>query len=165
MVNARTAQPGAQPWVAVVVTGFALSILLAAFVWTAPAHAQDSQRDKFIAAVFQALDKDKSKGVSLDEFKAFGHNEFKAVDANHDGVITQSEFLNAPVNGKFTQDQLAQIRRNKTIRFVALDQDGDGKLTQAEHDKAGERAFKELDKNGDGKVTLAELKASSPTQQ
>jgi Ca2+-binding EF-hand superfamily protein len=164
MVNARTAWPGAQPWVAVAVTGCVLSILLAALVWAAPARAQDSQRDKFVAAVFQALDKDKNKGISLDEFKTFGRTEFKAVDANHDGVITQSEFVNAPVNGKFTEQQLAQIRRNKTIRFVALDQDGDGKLTQAEHDKAGERAFKELDKNGDGKVTLAELKASSAPQ-
>src|SRR5262245_14664817 len=118
MVNARTAWPGAQPWVAVVVTGFVLSILLAALVWVAPARAEESQRDKFVAAVFQALDKDKSKGISLDEFKTFGRTEFKAVDANHDGVITQKEFVDAPVNGKFTEQQLAQIRRNKTIRFV-----------------------------------------------
>jgi Ca2+-binding EF-hand superfamily protein len=159
MVNARTAQP----WVAVAVTGFALSSLVAALVWAAPAHAQaTNQRDKVVAAFFQALDKDKNKSISLDEFKAVGRNEFKAADANQDGVITQSEFVNAKINGKFTNDQLAQIRRNRTIRFVALDQDGDGKLTQAEHDKAGERAFKELDKNGDGKVTLDELKASSP---
>ncbi|HET6223973.1 MAG TPA: EF-hand domain-containing protein [Dongiaceae bacterium] len=167
MVNARPAEPGVQPWIAAVVTGLALATLLAAMVAAAPARAQDtgqSQRDKFIAGIFQALDKDKDKSISLEEFKAFGHSEFKAADTNHDGIITQAEFVNARINGKFTDEQMAQIRRNKTIRFVALDLDGDGKLTQAEHDKAGERAFKELDKNGDGKVTLDEMKASRPTQ-
>ncbi|HYD18120.1 MAG TPA: EF-hand domain-containing protein [Patescibacteria group bacterium] len=44
--------------------------------------------------------------------------------------------------------------------FKKMDKDGDGKLTQGEHDAFGNKMFKEADANGDGSVTLEEMKAA-----
>jgi EF hand len=159
MVNARPDLPR----ITALAGNLGLAALIAALMTAAaPASAQDtSQRDRFINAIFQAMDTDKDKSVSLGEFKGFGQNEFKAADTNKDGVISQSEFVDRRPNGKFTDQQLQQIRRQWTVQFVGLDQNGDGKVTTTEHGKVGDRAYKALDRDGNGKLTVDEMKAAS----
>jgi hypothetical protein len=45
-------------------------------------------------------------------------------------------------------------------RFKAMDLDGDGRLTPAEHAAGARRMFVAMDANGDGKVTAAEMDAA-----
>ena len=44
--------------------------------------------------------------------------------------------------------------------FDRMDANGDGKVTRAEAQAAGDAFFAKLDKNGDGVVTKEELKAA-----
>jgi len=45
-------------------------------------------------------------------------------------------------------------------QFKAMDLDGDGRLTPAEHAAGARRMFVAMDANGDGKVTAAEMDAA-----
>jgi hypothetical protein len=47
--------------------------------------------------------------------------------------------------------------------FPAMDANGDGRVSEAEHHAAVRRMFKTMDRNGDGRVTAAEMQAARPT--
>ena len=101
---------------------------------------------------------------------------FDRIDANHDGVITQDEYVatasalynKIDVNGtgEVTAADIASSPRavKREQRFAShevkrLDTNGDGTVSQDEYVNAAKSRFAKLDKNGDGFIDADELPA------
>lgn len=97
----------------------------------------------------------------------------KALDANKDGIVTKDEVIAqckeafkgyAGSSDSIKVDDLPTMRtvRNEVGGFMKvhakeLDQNGDGKITEAETIETIMRMFDKQDKNGDGKLSGSEL--------
>jgi Ca2+-binding EF-hand superfamily protein len=151
-------------------------------------------KEEFLAAAtkrFARLDKDSNGKLTLDELSAgrlghaprpgsqraqFAQQRFDKLDANHDGVVTQDEYLAAATamyrqfdvqdNGKVTAREIAaspqaqeRVARATQRMIKRLDTNGDGVVSQAEYLAAAQKRFARLDKNGDGFIDADELPA------
>lgn len=104
----------------------------------------------------------------------FEQNRFDALDTNHDGVVTLTEFLAAATadyqaldtahNGKVTAGEIASSpKTQERAAHVAagivkhLDTNGDGVVSQDEYIAAAQKRFAHLDKNGDGFIDADEI--------
>jgi len=101
---------------------------------------------------------------------------FDRIDTNHDGVITQDEYIAAATarfnkadtsgSGEITAQQIASSPRmvKREQRFAArevkhMDTNGDGVVSQDEYIAAAKARFAKLDKNGDGFIDADEVPA------
>jgi hypothetical protein len=92
---------------------------------------------------------------------------FKLIDANGDGVLSQSEL--AAAEAKTQQQRLGAIRTRVDAEFTKLDTNKDGSLSKAEFMAAaptsagaapnGSNILAQLDKNKDGKLSADEYRA------
>ncbi|GAB5445257.1 EF-hand domain-containing protein [Gymnodinialimonas sp.] len=130
---------------------------------TAPAFAQEGDRQGPPRMIFSELDADGNGAVTLEEMQAAGANRFAAADTDGDGALSRDELL----------AQGAERAERRVDRLLErADADGDGLLTQAEmeearegrrgHGRGGrgpdpERIFERMDADGDGSVTQAEF--------
>ena len=89
-----------------------------------------------LTALFVAM----SLGVAAAADKA--DRAFQRMDANSDGVISQSEF-----------------DENRAQRFARWDRDGDGSVTKEEAQRKVNRRFDRMDANSDGIVQQSEFVA------
>lgn len=114
--------------------------------------------------------------VSRAEFDAARADRFKATDANGDGWLSEDEYV-GEYSGRLEQQLAASDRseekkteerqrqiRQAHVRFDVLDKDKDRKMTQAEYDASGARAFAEQDNDKDGIVTAADAAATAARQ-
>lgn len=107
---------------------------------------------------------------------SFAQRAFDKLDTNHDGVVTQDEYLAAanarfaaldPQNsGKVTAAEIAtspraeaHAQRAAAHRVKAMDTNGDGVVTLDEYLAAAKKRFSRMDKNGDGFIDADELPA------
>jgi Ca2+-binding EF-hand superfamily protein len=128
--------------------GFALAVAQTASAQTAAAPAAASA----------------NKPVTRAELSQKITEQFKAVDANHDGVITAAE-MDAEI-GKRANEAEQTIKKRQQEEFQKLDTNKDGQLSLAEYEAAtvitakagaGAERLQQLDTNKDGKVTQAEF--------
>lgn len=136
------------------------------------------------------MDADSDGKITREEFMKAPHRRdrpeaiFEAKDADRDGALTPQELCSGPPappppgavgsagvgrtkgpGGKPGAGRDAGLARERPCqkRFIALDADGDMKITQEEflavpHRRADPAGFfKHLDGNGDGTVSLAEF--------
>lgn len=151
-------------------------------------------KEEFLAAAtrrFARLDKDGNGKLTIDELgmgrhghgprqsdkgAQFAQKRLDKLDTNHDGVVTQAEYLAAATamysqfdaqgNGKVTAREIAaspqaqeRVARATERRVKHLDTNADGAVSQAEYLAAAQKRFSRLDKNGDGFVDSDELPA------
>jgi Ca2+-binding EF-hand superfamily protein len=151
-------------------------------------------KDEFIAAAtrrFARMDNNGDGKLTIDELGAgrhghgprqsdkaaqFAQKRLDKLDTNHDGVVTQAEYLAAAAamysqfdaqgNGKVTASEIAASPRaqervaHATERVVKrLDTNADGVVSQAEYLAAAQKRFSRMDKNGDGFIESDELPA------
>lgn len=84
--------------------------------------------------------------------------EFNRLDTNHDGQLSQTEFLaQAPT--------AAALTNQATREVAALDKNKDGKVTIDEFRAPQLAMFDRLDANHDGTVTPEELKAAQAARK
>lgn len=114
-------------------------IALTSLVLCAPAVAQNQTRQGGLTPEhFSQLDRDGSGGISKAEYEQFMRNSYRKMDANKDGRLTKGEAatilaseqfdaVDADKNGVVTQEEfMAQVSRD----FDRYDYDNDGVLTQ-----------------------------------
>ncbi|MDG2523083.1 hypothetical protein P7B02_16235 [Caulobacter segnis] len=133
-------------------------------VIAAPAFAAPHERNAFI----HDYDANHDGEVTQAEFDAGRTARFKATDTNGDGWVSEAEYLaeyevrldaklaksDAPAEDKLAIRQ-REVRQTH-VRFGALDKDKDAKMTKAEYDASGARAFAQQDKDKNGKITNAD---------
>lgn len=106
----------------------------------------------------EALDKNKSKTIGQDEYKASGDKAFAYIDTNKDGVISKAD----PLPERERKTDAKQIVRARpalvmptTHSVVGMldmyDQNGDGKVDKTEYQAQRDAAFArtDLDKNAE----------------
>jgi len=152
-------------------TTFAITATL--FTTLAPALAAPHEGSAFI----HNYDTDHDGQVTRAEFDAVRVTRFKTTDANHDGWVSEDEYVGeysarleqqlATSNlteDKKTEERQRQIRQTH-VRFGVLDKDKDKKMVQAEYDASGARAFAEQDDDKDGTVTQSDATATAARQK
>lgn len=84
-----------------------LMLLAASFAGTA--HAQETLAD------LKAVDTDGNGAISAAEARVAAERRYQSLDANHDGIVTQAEFVDS------------------RLQMLAMtDADGDGEVSRAE---------------------------------
>jgi len=105
---------------------------------------------------FKKMDADGDGRITRAEHAVGAKLMFTECDANRDGVVTAAEMdaamaLKGEKPGKGDKSSAEKIR--------VIDQNGDGKLTTAEHDAGTEKMFSKMDTNGDGALSKQECDA------
>lgn len=105
-----------------------------------------------LVSLLAKADSDGDGKVTRAEARQAHTKHFNAMDANSDGVITQTE----------RQQQWEKWRQEaQRERMAREDANKDGRLSRDEADMRPRR-FERLDSNSDGFLTLAELQAAGP---
>jgi Ca2+-binding EF-hand superfamily protein len=102
---------------------------------------------------FKMMDTNGDGKISRAEHAAGAKQMFAQCDANHDGVVTAAE-MDAAMAAR--GEKLAAGDKTSAEKIKEIDQNGDGKLTVAEHEAGTETMFNKMDKNGDGFLSKAE---------
>ena len=128
------------------------------------------------SAFIHDYDADHDGKVTRAEFDAARASRFKATDTNGDGWLSEDEYV-GEYSGRLEQQLAASDRsedkkteerqrqiRQAHVRFGVLDKDKNARMTQAEYDASGARAFAEQDNDKDGTVTPADAAATAARQ-
>jgi Ca2+-binding EF-hand superfamily protein len=104
---------------------------------------------------FGAIDTDGDGRISAAEHAAAAKKMFQAMDQNRDGRVSAAEMGAAQkaISG------LQRQRLSSADKIRAVDPDGDGVLTTAEHEAASRTMFARMDANRDGFLTKEEWSA------
>jgi len=119
---------------------------------TATAPTAAGPRAQFAQRRFDKLDTNHDGVVTQDEFVAAAVARFQALDTQGTGQVTAAEIVNSPK---------AQARVNRVAEHLVkrMDSNGDGAVSQDEFLAAAKKRFERMDKNGDGFIDADEIPA------
>lgn len=88
---------------------------------------------------------------------------FAAMDSDDDGELTEEEYMAVSLGQGLGQgrneERMKVMQERKKVRFVEMDADKNGKVSQAEFIAGGKARFQAADTDKDGKVTPWEFRA------
>ncbi len=130
-------------------------------------HAAESpprpvDRTAYMRGIFKRADGDGNDYLDANEFATtnigLGPDEFKAIDADHNGMIFEKEWLSFMTLYQIVTDNriTLSIGTKATDPFTQFDTNGDGRLTHGEWLRAM-AAVRKWDANHDGEITPDEL--------
>lgn len=140
-------------------------ILACALVLLLPSVVFAIEADKKL----ERLDRNDDGRISRSEHAVHAERMFKKMDANRDGIVTLAElrelkedkYDKRDKDGKHDKKKKHEKRlygdQTPAEKFKVLDQNGDGRLTESEHEEACERRFKKIDRNNDNEISESEL--------
>jgi Ca2+-binding EF-hand superfamily protein len=123
-------------------------------------------------AELKMMDTDGDGSISSTEHAAGAKKMFGKMDADGDGIVTAQEMGAAhkdmptaqndessrqPTPG--TSDAQGRPLKNESAKIKAIDTDGDGAITAAEHEAGSKKMFGKMDKDHNGKLSAAEIQA------
>lgn len=125
--------------------------LVPALVWSAA--------DAPAMSSFRQMDADGNGKVTDREHLTAARRMFEAMDADRDGRVNAAEMdaAQAAVTGKPQSAKPASMSAADKIK--AIDSDGDGVLTEAEHAAGAKKMFAAMDSNHDGVLSQREMAA------
>lgn len=149
-----------------------------ALATTAAYAGDDESKHGSGQAGLQMMDTDHDGSVSATEHAAGAKEMFEKMDADGDGIVTAKEMSAAHKDmptgrsestasspdtaGAAKASRLGGSERpNKSSesKIKAIDEDGDGTITAAEHEAGARKMFDKMDKDHNGKLSAAELQA------
>jgi Ca2+-binding EF-hand superfamily protein len=134
-----------------------LTIPLSAGLMLMPgAFAADAVNDH-IATMIKAMDTNHDGMVSKAELLAYEKAQFEAMDANHDGQVTVAEMDAARMAKLHLKTAVALIPSSATI-IKPMDSNNDGMVSSEEHAAAAEKDFNTMDANHDGQLSADEMR-------
>lgn len=142
----------------------AIAALVAA-AFAGPLAAQEtSKQEQAIQRTMETFDADKNGSIAKAEVEATLQAQFKALDKNGDGALSQEEFMAyTPVFGNVPAKESKRTAWLEK-RFKRLDSDNDGKVTEAEFLAGEGKRFAGGDDDKDGQVTAEELRTRQPAK-
>ncbi|MFI8571232.1 EF-hand domain-containing protein [Stenotrophomonas bentonitica] len=124
-----------------------LTAALLALVLAPAAHAQPATKAPPVsptAAAFLAqFATEGTDSVSWAQFEAFRKQRYTDTDRNQDGHVDEQEYVDEYLQRfdvRLADARAGHLRQTDT-RFKALDRDGNGAISRAEYDAAGERTW------------------------
>ena len=102
---------------------------------------------------FKMMDTNSDGQISRAEHAAGAKQMFTQCDANHDGSVTATEMDAAMVA---MGEKPSKEDKSSAEMIAVIDQNGDGKLTAAEHEAGSVKMFGMMDKNNDGSLSKEE---------
>jgi len=125
---------------------------LAALPCAFAVHTEEHSAD----AMFKSMDTDGDGRVSRVEHAASAKKMFDEMDANHDGIVTAAEMT---AYHEMKTNKPAKDGMSSAEKIKAMDTNGDGQLSQAEHEAGADAMFTKMDTNNDGFLSPAECTA------
>ena len=113
--------------------------------------------DPKVDAEFKKMDSNHDGRISAEEHAAGAKKMFDAMDANHDGKVTADEMT--ATQRKVTGAAPKPGDMSSADKIKAIDSDGDGVLTAAEHAAGSKTMFERMDSDKDGFLSKGELAA------
>lgn len=120
---------------------------------------------------FRQMDANGDGGISIDELIAANPRRqrdmpdaaefFAKRDRNGDGLLSMEEALGMPPPPSLDTRENRQ-RRERFERVIAIDPNGDGRLTDTELTQAFTSVFNPIDTDGDGTISAAEYASAGP---
>jgi Ca2+-binding EF-hand superfamily protein len=127
-------------------------------------------------AEMKMMDTDQDGSVSATEHAAGAKKMFGKMDADSDGIVTaqemgaahkdmptaqsdHSETVSSRQPEPRTSDASGKPLKSASAKIKAIDTDGDGAITAAEHEAGSKKMFGKMDKDGNGRLTAAEIQA------
>ena len=102
---------------------------------------------------FKMMDANGDGKITRAEHATAAKQMFAQCDANRDGIVTALE-MDAAMAAK--GEKPGKDHKNSAEKIKVIDQNGDGRLTAAEHETGSEQMFTKMDKNGDGALSKEE---------
>jgi Ca2+-binding EF-hand superfamily protein len=124
-------------------------------------------------AEVKMMDTDGDGSISATEHAAGAKQMFQKMDADGDGSVTAKEMdkahkdMSTARSSESTSDTADATRLGKSdkpqksaaAKIKAIDTDGDGTITAAEHEAGSKKMFGKMDKDQNGKLSAAEVQA------
>jgi Ca2+-binding EF-hand superfamily protein len=148
-------------------------VIVSSVALAATVYAGDDE-SKHGSGKAQMMDTDGDGSVSATEHAAGAKKMFEKMDADGDGIVTAQEMGAAhkdmptarsdegsSESATGTASRLGQSDKPKSAasKMKAIDTDGDGTITAAEHEAGAKKMFDKMDKDHSGKLSAAEIQA------
>ena len=134
-----------------------LAVLAAGYALVTPSAAMAAPEVP-ADAEFDGMDADHDGRISAAEHADAAARRFQTMDANADGRVTAAEMTAA--HKKATGKKARRGEPGAADQIKAVDVNGDGVLSAAEHSTGAAQAFRDMDVIRDGQVSRAEVTAA-----
>jgi Ca2+-binding EF-hand superfamily protein len=146
----------------------AIATVACGSAWAQEAQKHDEMSGRStkdpIQAEMKLMDKNQDGKISAEEHAAGAQQMFQGMDANQDNRVTAEEMdATQPTPGAAHAATGKGRELSSAQKIKALDTNGDGALTAAEHAAGSKKMFSKMDGDKDGSLNVGEIRAGHQT--